>query len=219
MRKALKETEMATVTIPQPAEARVGSRTLQLFTTEEYDEILRVGILREGEPVELLGGLICKKMPKTPQHMAAKSLTLNALSGLAPAGWHAVSEDAVLISGYDEPEPDVILRRGELRDYDHRKATSDDIALLVEVAVSSIETDRGEKRRAYAAAGIPIYWIVNLNTRCVEVYSSPSAGDDAGYAHCEIRTVVDQLEVVIDGRTVGQIAVVSILPAPPPAGA
>jgi Uma2 family endonuclease len=206
---------MATVTVPRPVEPRVGSTTLRLFTTDEYDAMIRAGILRDGEPVELLGGLICKKMGKTPEHMASKSRTLNALSRIAPAGWHAVSEDAVIISGYDEPEPDVTLRRGELEDYDHRKDTADDIALLAEVAVSSIETDRGEKLRAYAAAGIPYYWIINLNTQRVEVYSSPSVGDAARYENHEELAPGDQVDVVIAGNTVGQVAVTAILPAPP----
>ena len=120
-----------------------------------------------------------------------------------------------IISGYDEPEPDVTVRRGELRDYDRRKATAEDIALLVEVAVSSLDTDRGEKLRAYAAAGIPTYWIINLNTRRVEVYTAPRGADGVGYAQREERTEADQLDVVIDGQAVGQIAVAAILPAPP----
>jgi len=200
---------MATATI----HGRVDSTGLRLFTVEEYDEMLRVGILREGEPFELLGGRIVAKMPKNPEHMAGKSRALKALSRLLPNGWHVVSEDAVIISDYDEPEPDVIVRRGELPDYDHRKATAADIALLVEVAATSLKTDRGEKLHAYAAAGIPAYWIVNLNTRCVEVYTHPRAADEPGYERREDRGESEQVEVVIDGQVVGQIAVAELLPA------
>ena len=211
---------MATVTMPrqEEAEVEVEVATLRLFTTDEYDAMLRVGILREGEPVELLGGLLRKKMPKSPEHMLAKNLTLHALHRLLPGGWHAVSEDAVYISGYDEPEPDVTVRRGELVDYGHRKATAADIALLVEVAASSLATDRGEKLWAYAAARIPAYWIINLNTRRVEVYTAPSGADGAGYARRDDRTESDHIDVVIDGHVVGQIAVAAIVPKPPAAG-
>lgn len=200
---------IATEMIPRQSEAL----DLRLFTTHEYDEMLRVGILREGEPVELVGGLIRKKMGKTPEHMAAKTRTLHALYRILPVGWHAVSEDAVYISGYDEPEPDITVRRGELSDYDRRKATAEDIALLVEVSASSLGTDRGEKLLAYAAAGIPTYWIVNLNTRRVEVYTAPSAADGAGYARRDDRAEADHIDVVIDGHTVGVIAVAALLPA------
>ena len=66
---------------------------------------------------------------------------------------------------------------------------------------------------AYAAAGIPTYWIINLNTRRVEVYTSPGGGNEVGYAQREERTEADQVNVVIDGWVVGQIAVAAILPA------
>jgi Uma2 family endonuclease len=201
---------MATVALPGRADA---VSPLRLFTSDEYDEMLRVGILREGEALELLGGLICEKMPKSAEHMAAKTRTHFALSRALPPGWHAVSEDAVLISAHDQPEPDVIVRRGELPDYDRRKATADDIALLVEVSVTSLNTDRGVKLRAYAAAAVPTYWIINLNTRRVEVYTAPHAGHDAGYAVCEERGETDWVDLVIEGQVVGQIAVASLLPA------
>jgi Uma2 family endonuclease len=209
---------MATATMP----ARTDSTGLRLFTVEEYDAMLRVGILREGEPFELLGGQICKKMPKSAEHMAATTLTLHALYRVLPPGRHAVQEHAVIISDYDEPEPDVTVRRGDLPDYNHRKATAEDIALLVEVAVTSLETDRGKKLRAYAAAGIPTYWIINLNRRCIEVYTAPRGGDTDGagytYAHREERTASDQVDVVIAGVVVGQINVAAIVPEPPAEG-
>jgi Uma2 family endonuclease len=197
----------------------VDCSALRRLTTDEYDRMLRVGILRSGEPVELLGGLIRKKMGKTPEHMASKNRTLSALSRLLPAGWHAVAEDAVIISGFDEPEPDVTVRRGEAEDYDHRKANAADIALLVEVSASSLDVDRGEKLRAYAAARIPFYWIVNLNTLRVEIYSSPVGGENPHYADRAERTAADHLDVVIDGQTVGQIPVAAILPVPSSGGA
>ena len=55
---------MATASGANPRQGE--ALALRLFTTDEYGEMLRVGILRSGEPVELLGGLIRKKSPKTP---------------------------------------------------------------------------------------------------------------------------------------------------------
>jgi hypothetical protein len=83
---------------------------------EEYAEMLRVGILRESEPFELLGGRIVAKVPRSPQHMASRTYAFLALNRFLPAGWHAVSENAVIISSYDEPEPSVTVLRGSLRD-------------------------------------------------------------------------------------------------------
>ena len=60
-----------------------------------------------------------------------------------------------------------------------------DLALLVEVAESSLPRDRGVKLGAYARAEVPDYWIVNLERRLVERYTRPEAA--AGrYAVCEV---------------------------------
>jgi Uma2 family endonuclease len=71
-----------------------------------------------------------------------------------------------------EPEPDIAIVLGPLERYiDHHPHPSE-IALVVEVAETSLIRDR-RKARMYARAGIPHYWIVNLRDRCVEIYSQP----------------------------------------------
>jgi len=47
------------------------------------------------------------------------------------------------------------------------------VFLLVEVSDSTIESDQAEKLPAYARAGIPEVWIVNLNELTLEVYREP----------------------------------------------
>ncbi len=61
----------------------------------------------------------------------------------------------------------------------------------------------------YANARIPIYWILNLADRQVEVYSDP--GPD-GYAITELYGPGSEVPVVIDGAVVGRIAVDDLLP-------
>ena len=48
--------------------------------------------------------------------------------------------------------------------------------LVVEVAESSIDFDREIKARVYARAGLPEYWLVDLNEDVVHVHSDPSSG-------------------------------------------
>jgi Uma2 family endonuclease len=83
-------------------------------------------------------------------------------------------QQSVGIPGLDSvPEPDlawVIRRHYEVR------PQPEDIQLIVEVADSSLEYDRGEKANLYAAAGIKDYWIVNVAAECVEVYREPEGG-------------------------------------------
>ena len=78
------------------------------------------------------------------------------------------------IPAYDEPEPDVSVVRGiRLRITGTGSPSRRTWRLLVEVSDSSLSQDRGKKLSAYAKAGIPVYWIVNLVDRQVEVYSNP----------------------------------------------
>lgn len=50
-----------------------------------------------------------------------------------------------------------------------------DVLLLIEVADTSIDKDRG-KAALYGSARIPEYWIVNLAGDCIEVHRQPITG-------------------------------------------
>ncbi len=59
----------------------------------------------------------------------------------------------------------------------------------------------------------PIYWIVNLKRRVVEVHSQPSGqGKQAGYAQIELYQSTDIVPVVLDGQEIGRVAVAELLP-------
>jgi Putative restriction endonuclease len=81
-------------------------------------------------------------------------------------------------------------------------------ALLIEVAETTLDQDRGKKLAAYARGGIPVYWIVNLVDRQVEVYTGPRSD---GYANGVDFTTGLNVPVVVDGIEIGQIAVSDIL--------
>ncbi len=152
------------------------SETLYRLTVDEYE---RLADVLNDQRVELIDGLLVTKMTKKPPHVVACELTRTTFEGIAPRGWHTRAGDPVRIPRYNEPEPDVALVRGELRTYADRHPGPRDIAIIVEVADSSLAKDR---RRAgvYGGKGhIPVYWIVNLNDRQVEVYTGPRS---TGYA-------------------------------------
>lgn len=52
----------------------------------------------------------------------------------------------------------------------------EDVALLIEVADSSLRYDRRLKASLYAEAGVQEYWIVDLEGGAVEVHRNPSGG-------------------------------------------
>jgi Uma2 family endonuclease len=85
--------------------------------------------------------------------------------------------------------------------------------MLVEIADSSYARDSGVKLRRYATFRIPVYWIVDLNRRLVEVRTLPSGkGKQAAYARCEVYPESDQVPVVLDAVDIGRIAVAALLP-------
>jgi Uma2 family endonuclease len=101
--------------------------------------------------------------------------------------------------------------RGKNRDYVRlgRPPEPADVCLVIEVSDSSLSRDRAQKYRAYANGAIPVYWIVNLVDRKVEVYTQPSAG---GYQSRHEFGPAQHVPVMIDGANVGQIAVDDIVP-------
>ncbi|GGX78813.1 hypothetical protein GCM10010324_25470 [Streptomyces hiroshimensis] len=81
--------------------------------------------------------------------------------------------------------PDFYVLHREPTDLDeaYRKAHKgwypiDLVALAGEVTSTNHETDTGPKYRSYAAAGVPVYVVVNRQERQVQVHSEPVADPD-----------------------------------------
>jgi Uma2 family endonuclease len=182
------------------------------LSVDQYHEMIRTGILTDDDPVELLNGWLIPKMPKNPPHRACTRLTRSALEGIIPAGWY-VGEQEPITTADSEPEPDVMVVRGNTRQYLDRHPGSDDLALVVEVADTTLERDRTLKKQLYAAARIPIYWIVNLPQRQVEVYSEPSGPTDRpDYGQRQDYLEGDEVPLDVAGHAAGVIAVNEMLP-------
>jgi Uma2 family endonuclease len=126
-----------------------------------------------------------------------------------PPRWTTRQQQPVRIPDFDEPEPDVTILRGANADYKHRHPERADVALVVEVSDATLDYDQGVKLSAYAKGAIPVYWIVNLVDRQVEVYTDPSLG---GYLSHRDFKPGEAVPVVIDGNEIGGIADADILP-------
>ncbi len=186
--------------------------TIAPLSVAQYHAMAAAGILEEGAPIELLEGYLVEKMTKHPPHSAATKLMQAALSQIAPAHYHVGVQEPITLSD-SEPEPDVVIVRGAIRDFAARHPGSAEVALVVEVADASLRRDHNAKRRIYARAGIPHYWIINLIDECVETYSDPTgAGQQATYRRSATRYGDDELSVVIDGIEVGRLPVRDFLP-------
>jgi Uma2 family endonuclease len=164
-------TQSMPMTLPPPGD-------MYRFTTDQYDRMVREGTIAGEEPVELLDGIVVRKMSEGPRHDASFARCRRQLERLLEAGWYHRLEGSVRIPDYNEPEPDpdLCVVRGDSDDFTDHHPGPDDVALIVEVAESSLARDRGEKRDNYARTGIPVYWIVDLVNRRLEVYANPAGG-------------------------------------------
>lgn len=176
------------------------------LSVEQYHQMIQLGILTDDDPVELLEGWLVYKMPKNPPHRITTKVTRDALDQILPPGWYVDTQEPITLSD-SEPEPDVVIVRGATQDYLDRHPTAQDVTLVIEVADSTLERDRTSKKRLYARSGIPIYWIINLVDRTIEIYAQPENED---YQHQRIAT--EQIEVVVEGRTIAQLSVSTLFP-------
>ena len=145
-------------------------RTRQ-WTRAEYDRLIEIGVFHPRDAVELLGGEIIVAEPQNSPHYTAIGLAEEALRLAFGPGWLIRTQGPIALDAQSEPEPDVAVASGSLRDYSHEHPARP--VLIVEVAVSSLSLDRNHKGSLYARARLEDYWIVNLVDRVLEVYRQP----------------------------------------------
>lgn len=139
------------------------------------------GIFSEDDRIELLDGHLIAMPPIGPAH----SHGVNDLADLFNRRLNASEGRSVQVSvqnplhlgEYGEPQLDIVLYDADMpRD---RHIRPEDSFLVVEVAESSVEYDRNVKSERYGQAGIPEYWVVDLEQEVVEVFRRPESD---GYA-------------------------------------
>lgn len=150
-------------------------RQVYPVSVEFYHQAGALGML--GEDVELLDGIIVKKMAKSPLHEGLVRRLIRLLQGLLPAGCFVVKEGP-LTCARSEPEPDVAVIQG---DEDDLRAHPNTALLIIEVAITTEERDR-RKAAIYAEAGVQEYWLVEPESRRLTVFRQPQ-----GAAYTETR--------------------------------
>jgi Uma2 family endonuclease len=193
---------------------------IERLSVDQFHRMIEFGILGEGQPIELINGLLVRKdnsdsggdpMTHGPKH-ALCIQRVRELDALArPLRYHVRQQLPLTLSHDREPEPDVVIVRGTIEDYRDAHPTASDCLLAVEVADSSLEYDRTVKGPIYAAAEIPVYWIVNIPERQIEAYTSPVAADGR-YAHRTDFKSSDSVPLELGTSTSVEVRVDDILP-------
>jgi Uma2 family endonuclease len=148
------------------------------FTLEDYDRMAAAGILAEDSRVELINGEIVDMAPLGWRHIAQHArLTalFNRRLGDRAIVW---PQGALRIRPDSVPQPDLIVLRPRADEYRDGGPRPEDVLLVVEISDTSLSFDRTEKMRLYARAGVPEFWVVDIEGYALEVYRDPA---DDGY--------------------------------------
>jgi Uma2 family endonuclease len=176
---------------------------------DQYEAMVASGAFAPSDQFVLINGYLVAKVTQNDPHCTADDLCGAALGRLIPSGWYIrASKPIRLPSQVSKPEPDRCVVRGAIRDYSHQSPGPADVALVIEVADTSLAEDR-KLAKIYGGSGILSYWIVNLVDRQVEWYTLPYAD---GYHSRQDFTPGEEVPVILDGIEVGRIPVTDILP-------
>lgn len=145
------------------------------WTRREYERLAE-GFFPPGKRVELIEGVIYDMTPQKSFHTTACQLANEALRNAFPAesGFVVRLQFPLGLGEHSEPEPDLAVVPGSIRDY--REAHPTMALLVVEIGDSFLFHDRKRKLPLYARFGIPEAWLLNLSRRTLEVYRDPADG-------------------------------------------
>ena len=184
---------------------------VHLWTRDEYYRLADLHFF-QGRRVELVEGQVIDRAAMKSPHAIAIDLIDAALRPVFGKDYYIRQQKPFLISDISEPEPDIAVVPGSIRDYANAHPTQ--AALMVEVADTSLRYDRKTKGSLYAKADIAEYWILNFNNRQLETYRDPVADNAAEYGFSD-RTKQEYWPEQIISSVAGieaAIAVTDLLP-------
>lgn len=191
------------------AEYENESVRVHLWTRDEYYKMAELGFF-DGKRVELIEGEIFEMSPMNKAHATAIRIILEALRKIFAKNYVVDSQLPLSFNKVNEPEPDVAVIKGGVRDYlnSHPSAAE----LIVEVSDSTLRYDRTKKAALYAQNKIEDYWILNLKSRCLEVYRQPKKDKKLGFIYTENRIFTESDVVSPFAAPEAKIKIFDLLP-------
>jgi len=164
--------QVPAVRVPEPGRKR--------WTREEYHRLGEQGWFQD-QRVELIDGDIILLSPQSPQHAAGSHLVWRLLEREFGDEYWVRHHLPATHGDYSEPEPDVSVIRGSVRDFVAVHPTT--AILIVEVSRSSLKYDKQTKQHLYACMGVPEYWVLDLIHRQLLVHRDPIPDTTATFGH------------------------------------
>jgi Uma2 family endonuclease len=134
------------------------------FTRDQVEQMMAAGLFA-GQKFELIQGDLIDKMGPNPPHAFAIRI-LAALLGEIFGALRISAQTSIEIAYEDRrwswPEPDIAVLAEAKEEYTRRLPRGNELVLLVEVADTSVRYDSITKRDLYARAGVPEYWVLDI---------------------------------------------------------
>jgi Uma2 family endonuclease len=118
----------------------------------------------------LLDGEIYAMPSPNPPHDIGLELTAIYLRATFPVGHFVRVQMGFDVGTRHDPSPDLAVVVGSVRDVTQTPTAA---LLVVEVSESTLFMDTTTKAEVYATAGVPDYWVLDLENRRLIVYRDP----------------------------------------------
>lgn len=143
------------------------------FSGSDVDRMIESGILDADGRWELIDGEI---VPMAAQHLPHSRmvvrLTQSLIASVDAEAFEVVNGATVELGPQSRVDPDVSVIRSGLS---CEIVPASELVLVIEVADASRSRDLRVKAPLYAVAGVPEYWVVDLETQSTHVHRGPSA--------------------------------------------
>ncbi len=148
------------------------------ITVVEFDRMVEAGVYGPKDRIELIDGQLIDVPPQGAPHMGTLTRFEHAFRTAFGTRVQVRGQGPLPVAVDSQPEPDIAIVRWNERFYTDVHPTVEETFAVVEIAYTSLQFDRGVKRRIYGAGRVPEYWIVDLGAGAIEVYRGPH---DLGY--------------------------------------
>lgn len=190
-------------------ETETNGAKIHKWTQKEYYQMAELGFFL-GKRVELIEGEIIEMSPMKTAHATALSLAIGILTQVFSKGFVVRTQLPMSFSKTSAPEPDVAIVAGGVRDFaDSHPKTAE---LIIEISDTTLRFDRTVKAALYAQNNIRDYCILNLKSRCLEVYRQPKKDKKLGHIYTETRIITEDDEFSPLTAPEAKIKIANILP-------
>ncbi|MEQ1930480.1 MAG: Uma2 family endonuclease [Parvularculaceae bacterium] len=144
------------------------------FSVGDVDRMIEAGVINAEGRWELINGDI---VPMAAQYLPHARMVARLFrqidSAIDPKAHEVFLGATVELSPFSRVDPDIYVASASI---DSRIVQAIDVLWAIEVSDATRRKDLTVKAALYATAGIPEYWVVDIEARVTHIHRGPSAG-------------------------------------------